>query len=210
MFHRFMFKLSLLSKSNVNLNFNFTKFNVDVRYMRKRFLDDVDKRDRECLLLIQPIRSFSHSILRSSCPEVLYNRLFLKISQNSQESTCVGVSFHKVAGLRPATLLKKRFRHGCFPEYFVNFSRTMFLQNTSSDYFYFFYVILYPLYFLKFTKRLLYHFSKHCNLSGKQLDLGLPLSRFESLCTKWGWRKSYTFDSSLTIFHPFFQYKYVL
>ena len=33
--------------------------------------------------------------------------------------------------LRPATLLKKRLWHGCFPLNFVKFLRTPFLQNTS-------------------------------------------------------------------------------
>ena len=31
----------------------------------------------------------------------------------------------------PATLLKKRLSHRCFPVYFVKFLRTTFLQNTS-------------------------------------------------------------------------------
>ena len=36
-------------------------------------------------------------------------KVFLKISQNSQKNTCVRVSFfNKVAGLRLATLLKKK------------------------------------------------------------------------------------------------------
>ena len=39
--------------------------------------------------------------------------------------------FNKVAGLRPATLLKKRLRHRCFPVNFANFLRTLFLKNTS-------------------------------------------------------------------------------
>ena len=43
----------------------------------------------------------------------------LKISQNSQEKTCVRVFFNKAAGLRPATLLKKRLWHRCFPVNFV-------------------------------------------------------------------------------------------
>ena len=38
------------------------------------------------------------------------------------------LSFNKVAGLRPVTLLKKRLWHRCFP---VNFARIPFLQNTS-------------------------------------------------------------------------------
>ena len=39
--------------------------------------------------------------------------------------------FNKVAGLMPATLLKKRLQHRCFPVNFAKFLRTPFLQNTS-------------------------------------------------------------------------------
>ena len=39
--------------------------------------------------------------------------------------------FNTVAGLRPATLLKKRFWHRYVPENFAKFLRTPFLQNTS-------------------------------------------------------------------------------
>ena len=44
---------------------------------------------------------------------------------------CQSLSFNKVADLRPATLLKKRLWHRCFPVNFVKFLRTPFLQNTS-------------------------------------------------------------------------------
>ena len=37
--------------------------------------------------------------------------------------------FNKVAGLRSATLLKKRLWHRCFPEDFAKFSRTPFLME---------------------------------------------------------------------------------
>ena len=40
------------------------------------------------------------------------------------------LSFNKVAGLRPATLLKKRLRHRCYPVDFPKFLRTPSLQNT--------------------------------------------------------------------------------
>ena len=39
--------------------------------------------------------------------------------------------FNKVAGLRPATSLKKTLQHRCFPENFALFQRTLFLHNTS-------------------------------------------------------------------------------
>ena len=39
--------------------------------------------------------------------------------------------FNKVEGLSPATLIKKRLWHRCFPVNFMKFLRTPFLQNTS-------------------------------------------------------------------------------
>ena len=58
--------------------------------------------------------------------------MFLEISQNfTGEHLCQSLFFKKVAGFRPATLLKKRLWHRCFPENFANFLRTPFLQSTS-------------------------------------------------------------------------------
>ena len=48
-------------------------------------------------------------------------KVFLEISQNSQENTCVWVSF----------LIKKRPWYRCFPVNFAKFLRAPFLQNTS-------------------------------------------------------------------------------
>ena len=42
---------------------------------------------------------------------------------------CQCLFFNKVAGLRPATLLKKRLWHRCFRVNFAKFPRTPFLQN---------------------------------------------------------------------------------
>ena len=44
---------------------------------------------------------------------------------------CQSLFLNKVAGLRPATLLKKRLWHRCFPANFAKFLRTPILQNTS-------------------------------------------------------------------------------
>ena len=61
-------------------------------------------------------------------------KVFLEISQNSQENTCTRVSFfNKVAGLRPVTLLKERVWHRCFPVNFAKFVEHLFLQNTSGS-----------------------------------------------------------------------------
>ena len=42
---------------------------------------------------------------------------------------CQSLFFNKVPGLRPATLLKKRLWHRCFPVNFVKFPRTPFLTE---------------------------------------------------------------------------------
>ena len=55
-------------------------------------------------------------------------RNFTKFTGNH---LCQSLFFNKVAGLRPATLLKKRLWHRRFPVNFVKFLRTPSLQNTS-------------------------------------------------------------------------------
>ena len=40
-----------------------------------------------------------------------------------------GLFFNKVAGLRPATLLKKKLWHRCFPLNFATLLRTPFLES---------------------------------------------------------------------------------
>ena len=62
---------------------------------------------------------------------VLCKKVFLEISQNSQENTCGRVSFLINLQARPATLLKKRRWHRYFPVNFAKFLRTTFLQNFS-------------------------------------------------------------------------------
>ena len=62
---------------------------------------------------------------------VFCKKLFLKISQNSQEYTCAWISFLIKLQAYPATLLKKRFRYWCFPVNFAKCLKTASLLNTS-------------------------------------------------------------------------------
>ena len=64
--------------------------------------------------------------VRSSCPEVFCKKVFLEISQNSQENICARVPF--LIKLQ-ATLLKKRPWHRCFPVNFVKFLKSPFLTE---------------------------------------------------------------------------------
>ena len=49
---------------------------------------------------------------------------------------CQSLFVNKAEGLSPATLLRKRVWHRCFPVNFVKFLRTPFSQNTSGYCFY--------------------------------------------------------------------------
>ena len=55
-------------------------------------------------------------------------KVFLKISQNSQENTCARVSLIMLQE-PPVTLLKKRLWHMCFPANYAKFLRTPFLTE---------------------------------------------------------------------------------
>ena len=56
--------------------------------------------------------------------EVFYEKkLFLKNSQHLQEKL---VFSQENTGLRPSTLLKKRFQHGCFP---VKISKNIYFEE---------------------------------------------------------------------------------
>ena len=65
-------------------------------------------------------------------------KFFLEILQNSQVTLCQSHFFNKVAGPRPATLIKKRLWHRCFPVNFAKYLRTRFLKKhfwvTTSEY----------------------------------------------------------------------------
>ena len=62
---------------------------------------------------------------------VLSKKVFLKISQNSSENTCIRVSVLIKLLVSACNFIKKRFWHRCFPMNSAKFSRARFLQNTS-------------------------------------------------------------------------------
>ena len=77
------------------------------------------------------IKLWSNKKIRSSRPEEFCKKGIFKSFTKFTENICARVSFNKVAGLRPATFLKERIWHSCFPVNFAKFLRTPFLQNTS-------------------------------------------------------------------------------
>ena len=76
-------------------------------------------------------------VQRSSRPEVFCEKGVLRNFANfTGKHLCQSLFFNKVAGPGPATLLKKRLQHRCFPVNFAKFLRHLFLQSTSSGCFY--------------------------------------------------------------------------
>ena len=67
---------------------------------------------------------------RSSRPEVFCKKgVPRNFAKFTGKHLCQSLFFNKVAGLRPATLLKKRLWHRCFPVSFVKFLRTPFFTE---------------------------------------------------------------------------------
>ena len=63
-------------------------------------------------------------------PEVFCWKGFLRIfTKFTRKHLCQSLFFNKVAGLSPATLLKQRLRHKCFPVNFMKFLRTPFIEH---------------------------------------------------------------------------------
>ena len=76
------------------------------------------------------IENQNKTTIRSSRPEVFRKKGFLRnFAKFTGKHLCQSLFLNKVAGLRPATLLKKRLWHRCFPVNFVKFLRTPFLTE---------------------------------------------------------------------------------
>ena len=79
-----------------------------------------------CLYLVSYYFIFRRSHRRCSVRKGVLKKFAKFIGKH----LCQSLFFNNIAGLRPATLLKKRFSHRRFPVNFEKFLRTSFLQNT--------------------------------------------------------------------------------
>ena len=72
-------------------------------------------------------------VLEAAFRRCSIKKVFLKISQNSQENNCARLArasfLNEVAGLRPAILLKMRIWHRCFSATFARFLRRPFFKE---------------------------------------------------------------------------------
>ena len=84
---------------------------------------------KQCKLLILRYQLLLTK-LRGSRPEVFCKKGVLRnFAKFTGKELCRSLFFNKVAGLTPATLLRKRLWHRCFPVNFARFLRTSFLTE---------------------------------------------------------------------------------
>ena len=125
----------MLNARNINSPlFCYLLFHLIIRHQQNRFKHverTLSKEIKDCRM------ELFHSLLykkrenenRSSCPEVFCKKVFLEISQNSQENICPRASFLIKLQAWPATLLKKRLWHRCFAVKFVKLLRMPFFTE---------------------------------------------------------------------------------
>ena len=79
------------------------------------------------LAIVSRVNDILRTTYRSSRQELFCKNGVLRNSTKIRRKTPVSEShFNKVVGLRPATLLKRRLLHRCFPVNFLKFLRTPF------------------------------------------------------------------------------------
>ena len=98
-----------------------------INILQVRFGFSYSKQFRYIGLMIFFLRSSTTRLpfTEAATGGVLCKQVFLKISQNSQQSNCAWVSF--LTKWQPATLLKKRLWHMCFPVNSAKFLTTPLL-----------------------------------------------------------------------------------
>ena len=80
------------------------------------------------LVIKEQINNNAVDMVRTSRPEVFCKKGVLRnFVKFTGKHLCQSFFFNKVAGLRPATLLKKKLWHRCFLVNFVRFLRAPFL-----------------------------------------------------------------------------------
>ena len=94
-----------------------------LKFKTLREITEINKKDKFCQQL-----SLHRSSHRRCSVKKSVIRNFAKFTR---KHLCQSIFFNIVAGLRPATVLKERLWHRCFPMSFAKFLRTPFLQNTS-------------------------------------------------------------------------------
>ena len=111
---------------------------LSIAFIKKAFIGQT--LTRHCIILASKIvqiltqkQKSEHKVFRfiqKQPPKVFYVKGVLRnFKKFTGKHLCQNLFFNKVAALRPATLLKKRLWHRCFPVSFVKFLRTPFFTE---------------------------------------------------------------------------------
>ena len=96
---------------------------------RKCYLYVITSLRNSCIITFLKKYRSNYQRCRSSHRRCSIKKVVFKISETSQENPCVEAFFNKVAGLDPASFLKKKLQHKCFPVKFAKLLRTPILKN---------------------------------------------------------------------------------
>ena len=83
-------------------------------------------------------------ILKTSFKHYYTLQLFLKLFNTYRKTPVSSLFCNKVAGLRPATFLKKRLQHRCFPVNIAKFLRAPISRISANGYLYILFIIFTP------------------------------------------------------------------
>ena len=126
----FFKKRILLSSLNSNIVRLFGCFIVDAA--KAKLIDCIRKPLELFIMTFQHLINYLIRTDREAATRgVLCQKVFLEISQNSQENTCARVFFNTVAGLRPVTLFKKEALAQVFSCEFCELSKNSFCDKTT-------------------------------------------------------------------------------
>ena len=106
------------------------RYNVDKTRPRRGHKYTKYRMCLSMMMVVQYATPKQHLKFRISRPEVFCEKGVLRnFAKFTGKHLCQSLFFNKVAGLRPATLLKKRLWHRCFPVNFVKFLGTPFFTE---------------------------------------------------------------------------------
>ena len=101
----------------------------DLGFSNLSFYINVTKLPNSTRVKFHSLNSTKYRSSQRRCP--VRKGVLRNFAKFTGKQLCQSLFLNKVAGLRTATLLKKRLMHRCFPVNFAKFLRTPSLENTS-------------------------------------------------------------------------------
>ena len=109
---------------------NWTLFLVHYKENKRNELYTKTSEFYQILTYSSSFLDFWKQLWKQLFEDVLQNKCSQKFGKIHEKTPGASLFFNKVAGLRPAILLKRRLWHRCFPMNFAKFLRTPFFYRT--------------------------------------------------------------------------------